>query len=170
MWHIFNNDNCEEGEIQSLADALIKHYQDIYAPGQVICIDESLIPFQGRLVIKQYIPEKSHKYGVKIFKLCCGKGYTWNLQIYAGKQRDKGASVPTNLVMNLSKDLLDAGRTIVTYNYYTSVELANRLLDRGTHLVGTLRSNRKGNPREVTGRKLNRAKYMAKKMKGVFVW
>jgi hypothetical protein len=104
------------------------------------------------------MPQKTHKYGVKIFKLCCGKGYTWNFQIYAGKERDRGASVPTNVVMNLSKDLLNAGRTVITNNYYTSLDLASRLLDKQTHLIGTLRSNRKGNPKTVTKKKVKKGR------------
>nr|CAH7755185.1 unnamed protein product [Callosobruchus chinensis] len=48
------------------------------------------------------------------------------------------------------------GRTIVADNYYTSLELANILLDKQTHYIGTLRSNRRGNPREVIEKKLKK--------------
>ncbi|CAH2002927.1 unnamed protein product [Acanthoscelides obtectus] len=47
----------------------------------------------GRLILKQYIPQKTHKYGIKLFKLCCDNGYTWNLKIYAGKEQDRGTSL-----------------------------------------------------------------------------
>ncbi|CAH2008658.1 unnamed protein product [Acanthoscelides obtectus] len=48
-----------------------------------------MIPYQGRLVFKQYNPMKTHKYGIKVFKLCCDNGYTWNLSIYAGKEKEQ---------------------------------------------------------------------------------
>ncbi|KAJ8877852.1 hypothetical protein PR048_022311 [Dryococelus australis] len=64
-----------------------------------------------------------------------------------GKERDTRGAVSTNVVLQLSDKLLDEGRTIVTENYHSSIELANKLLDRETHLLGTLRSNRKGNPK-----------------------
>ena len=83
-------------------------------------------------------------------------GYTWNMKIYCGKEQDAGASVPTNVVMTLAENLLDEGRTAFTDNYYTSLNLANKLLDRKTHLVGTIRSNRKGNPKEVIQKKLKK--------------
>jgi len=38
---------------------------------------------------------------------------------------------------------------VYTDNYYTSVDLAHKLLDKNTHLVGTLRRNRKNNPKPV---------------------
>jgi hypothetical protein len=43
----------------------------------------------------------------------------------------------------------NAGRTVVTDNWYTSIELAEKLLRRKTHLVGTLRKNRKGIPKSL---------------------
>jgi hypothetical protein len=82
--------------------------------------------------------------------------YTWNIKLYCGKEQDAGASVPTNVVelTTLSEKLLNARRLAITDNYYTSIELANKLLDKKTHLLGTLRANRRGNPKEVTTKKL----------------
>ncbi|KAG5876220.1 hypothetical protein JTB14_013973 [Gonioctena quinquepunctata] len=74
----------------------------------------------GRLVFKQYIPLKTHKYGMKSFKVFGGGGYTWNMKIYCGKEQDAGGSVPTNVVMTLAEPLLDKGRTAATDNYYIS--------------------------------------------------
>ena len=112
-------------------------------------IDETMIAFRGRLQFKQYLPGKAHKYGIKIFKLCDKSGYTFNMTIYKGKS-DRTFSLPTEIVMNLSQPYLNAGRTLVTDNFYTSVELAKKLLQSRTHLVGTLRSNRRGLPLAVT--------------------
>ncbi|CAH2009194.1 unnamed protein product [Acanthoscelides obtectus] len=64
--------------------------------------------------------------------------------------------------MHLSQKLLDSGRTVITDNYYTSLELANKLLDKKTHLVGTLREKRRGNPMEVTNKKLKTGEIVAK--------
>lgn len=68
--------------------------------------------------------------------------------------------------MKLSADLLNAGRTD---NYYTSLELANKLLDNKTHLLGTLRSNRRGNPKEVIYKKLKRGN-LEKKITVAYVY
>lgn len=44
-------------------------------------IDKSMIAWGGRLGSKQYIPGKKHKFGVKVFKLCTGHGYTYDFKI-----------------------------------------------------------------------------------------
>ncbi|KAJ8879004.1 hypothetical protein PR048_019610 [Dryococelus australis] len=78
------------------------------------------------------------------------------MKIYAGKYQDAGQSVPTRVVLELCDSLLNAGRVIVTDNYYTSIELANKLIDKSTNLLGTLRSNRKHNPQTVLNKKPKR--------------
>jgi len=50
-------------------------------PGEDIVIDETMIPYRGRLSFKQYIPGKANKYGVKLFKLTDPSGYTYNVEI-----------------------------------------------------------------------------------------
>jgi len=45
---------------------------------------------------------------------------------------------------------LNKGFSLYMDNYYNSVTLSNTLLDLKTHTTGTLRKNRKGNPKVVT--------------------
>jgi len=72
--------------------------------------------------------------------------------------------------MTLSENYLCSGRTICTDNFYTSVHLAHQLLDRDTHLIGTLRANRRGLPKSVTERKLKVGEVVAgQDAKGVVV-
>ncbi|CAH1973228.1 unnamed protein product [Acanthoscelides obtectus] len=52
---------------------------------RVLVIDESMVPFRGRLSFRQYVPNKTHRYGVKLYKLCTSSGYTYNLKVYTGK-------------------------------------------------------------------------------------
>ncbi|VDK68263.1 unnamed protein product [Cylicostephanus goldi] len=58
-------------------------------------------------------------------------------------------------------NLLDCGRILYTDNFYTSIPLAKTLLSHQTHLVGTLRKNRRGLPREVISRKLKKGQVVA---------
>lgn len=72
--------------------------------------------------------------------------------------------------MKLSEPLLDCGRTMVTDNWYTSLSVAEQLLNRQTHLVGTLRKNRQGNPRQVVQKKLKPGECIAREnRKGITV-
>lgn len=62
--------------------------------------------------------------------------------------------------MELMEGLLDSGRTLYTDNWYTSVSLSKRLIDRKTHFVGTFRANRKGNRQEVVKAKLKQGEVL----------
>jgi len=88
-------------------------------------------------------------------------GYTHDVNVYAGKNQVNGKDLACRVVLELSNPFLNAGRTIVTDNFYTSLPLANELLKNNTHLIGTLRSNRirlpeifktKLRPGEIIGR------------------
>ncbi|XP_060849732.1 uncharacterized protein LOC132928838 [Rhopalosiphum padi] len=48
-------------------------------------------------------------------------------------------------------------------NWYSSVELAELLQSKNTYLVGTLRCNRKSNPKEVTKKKLKRGEIVSQR-------
>lgn len=158
-WHFNNNENVTTDRLQKispLTNKLIENFKRHFIPNQALCIDETLVPFRGRLSFRQYIKNKRHKFGIKVYKLCIEKGYTYNLLIYCGQDRIKGESSSQRVVLTLADGLLNKGRTIYTDNYYTSITLAHALLGKNTHLVGTLRSNRKLNPQQVVSKKLKK--------------
>jgi hypothetical protein len=49
--------------------------------GEFLAVTETMVPFRGRLLFRKYIPGKTHKYGIKLLKLCGTNGYTqgWSL-------------------------------------------------------------------------------------------
>ncbi|GBP95425.1 PiggyBac transposable element-derived protein 4 [Eumeta japonica] len=91
---------------------------------------------------------------MKLFKLCTIPGYTCKLELYAGKNHETVNITPTRVVMSLCDDILNLGHTVATDNWYTSIDLANELLNKDTHLVGTLRKNRRVLPKNVVDNKL----------------
>lgn len=164
--HYVNNETADKSDrinkIRPLIDALNETFQKSYAPKEDICVDESQVPFRGRIIFRQYNKSKRHKYGMKLFKLCTLPGYTCKLQLYAGKNHELLNTSPTNVVMGLCDGLLNLGHTVSTDNWYTNLELANQLLDNGTHLVGTLRKNRRGLPKQVIEAKLKPGESIAR--------
>ena len=55
--------------------------------------------------------------------MCIEEQYTYGLQIYCGAEKTKNSNnVPTSIVMELCKDLLDRRRTVYGDNNYTSIE------------------------------------------------
>lgn len=161
MWHFADNEACLPGDrlhkVQVVISSLVTKYQECFIPSENVCIDETMVPFRGRLKFRQYIKGKRHKFGIKLFKVCANGGYTYNMKIYCGKESENdGVSVADKVVLELMDNLLDSGRTLFTDNWYTSVGLARKLAAHSTHLVGTLRSNRKCNPKQVTKSSINR--------------
>jgi len=82
-------------------------------------------------------------------------GYTQKVKIYAGKS-DSTANVghAQKIVMYLMGDLVNSGRTLYCDNFYNSVHLAKELLDNTTYNCGTLRKDRRGNPKDLCSSKL----------------
>ena len=56
-------------KVRPLLDHLQQNYDEI-SINQRLCIDEQMIPFKGASSLKQYLPNKPHKYGYKVFVLC----------------------------------------------------------------------------------------------------
>lgn len=56
-------------KIRPLVDALQDKYKHIPFENQMLCVDEQTVPFKGSSSLKQYNPQKPHKWGYKIFIL-----------------------------------------------------------------------------------------------------
>lgn len=135
----------------------------VYAPGDTIVVDETMVPFRGRLKFRQYNPSKAHKYGIKLFKLCTPSGYTWDMKVYDGQgERLAELDLPGSTVIELIKPLLGEGRLVVTDNYYTSLPLAKYLFERKTNLLGTIRKHRVGLPGDIVNYNLHKGQIVSK--------
>lgn len=131
---------------------------DIYYPERDLSIDESMVLWRGRLVFRQYIKNKKHKYGIKLYELCESSGLVMKIRVYRGKNEKPppGTLHSTEVVLDLLDGYLDKGHNLYTDNFYNSVDLTRNLGQRKTYICGTLRSNRKGNPSEVILAKLKK--------------
>ncbi|XP_060755461.1 piggyBac transposable element-derived protein 4-like [Neoarius graeffei] len=91
------------------------------------------------------MPNKPAKYGIKIFWMCDARvPYAINGTVYTGKQ--PGEKTQKNLgekvVQQLCSVIRQTGRNITMDNFFTSVPLAQSLLEKNLTLVGTLRQNK----------------------------
>ncbi|KAJ8946600.1 hypothetical protein NQ314_008855 [Rhamnusium bicolor] len=141
IWHFSDNENITDDsdrlyKINPLINKFRENCQKAIIPKEYVCIDETLVPFKGRLKFKQYIRNKRHKFGIKLFKLCLEGGYLFDLKVYCGQEKDANENqfVPTKIVLDLTQALVGNGRTICV-DYYTSVELAHKLLEVDTYWV-----------------------------------
>jgi len=159
FWHFSDNQAMPEGDrlfkLRGVCNAIIERFQTVYIPGRELSIDESMVLWRGRLMFRQYIPGKRHKYGVKLYMLCEPSGYVWNAHVYSGKSDPiSGLGHSESVVMQLMEKRLDYGHVVYVDNFYTGVPLAKALLAKKTLLCGTLRRNRKHLPEAVVSAKL----------------
>ncbi|VDO39887.1 unnamed protein product [Haemonchus placei] len=92
--------------LTSLTDYKIQPILDetfaaVYSPSKNVRIDESIIPFQGRVIFLQYIQGKRHTFGIKVYKLGCSGGNTCKFIVYARQQRYKTCQSSRQAVLDL---------------------------------------------------------------------
>lgn len=121
-------------------------------PHQKLCIDESIVPFKGRLVLKQYLPKKRNRFGIKLFVLCdVETRYILDFVVYCGSETDieqiSELGVSGSVVVTLLKDYFSSNRQLFVDNWYSSPKLFLYLKDNGIYACGTVKKNRKGMPK-----------------------
>lgn len=114
-----------------------------------VAVDEQIIPTKSRSTIKQYNPNKPHKWGYKVLVLSGISGFSYNFYVYAGSQSntvpigapDLGTS--SNAVVKLAEVIpKHVNHKIFFDNWFTSVPLMVYLTKNGILPLGTVRLNR----------------------------
>lgn len=99
----------------------------------------------GKTVFRQYIKNKRHKYGIKLYELCTSDGYILNILAYTRKgtivNPEKGHTY--EVVMRLMQEYLNKGHALFLDNFYNSVQLAGKLMENQTNMCGTLQEKRR---------------------------
>lgn len=143
--------------VSEMFNKIIENCKKNYSIGTHACIDEMLVPFRGRCKFKVYMPQKPAKYGIKIMALTDARThYLANAYIYYGKNSDginltsdeKKLAVPTQSVLRLCSIIEGSNRNITADNWFSSIQLAEKLKDRQLTYLGTLRKNKKEIPLE----------------------
>lgn len=174
FWHFSDNSQDSEDrliKVRPLLDHFEKTMSEVYYPKRDLCIDESMVLWRGRLLFRQYIKNKRHKYGVKLYELCESDGMVIKILIYSGTSVDDDLHLGQSaaVVLHLISDFLDKGHVLYTDNYYNSVGLTKTLTDRSTYSCGTLRFDRKENPKDVVQKKLGKGEHCWKRSGPVIV-
>lgn len=150
-------------KIRFVIDHFNKKMADIYYPGKELSLDESMVLWRGRLVFRQYIKNKRHKYGVKIYTLTEPNGLVLNCFVYTGQADELGGKGHTSKVLlHLLEGKENNGHAVYMDNFYNSHDLAKNLLEKGTYVTGTLQSNRTNNPSDVVKQKLQKSETTCK--------
>lgn len=134
---------------------IVKHFNEKFKSvpmTQRICVDEQMCSTKMKTFLRQYMPDKPHKWGIKLFVLADSFGFCYRFEVYCGAgdnvvepgTPDLGAS--SNVVVRLSRIVPEFKNHIMYFdNYYTSLPLLVYLRSRGIFSLGTIRCNRIAN-------------------------
>ena len=132
-------------KIRRLYDAFRENLKKI-DPEEIQSIDEQMIPFKGRIGFRQYLKDKPHSWGVKVFTRAGISGIVYDIEIYTGKgaveisELGQGTDVVLRLVENLPRFM---NLKLFFDNFYTGIDLIHKLrVEYGIESCGTIRSNR----------------------------
>ncbi|KAL0879447.1 hypothetical protein ABMA27_003198 [Loxostege sticticalis] len=133
-------------------------FLNLFIPNQKLRVDESIVPFKGRLIKKQYLPNKRNRFGIKLFVFCdVDTKITLDFIIYCGtkteirRHRDIGMS--GSVILTFLEKYYFTNRIIYMDNWYSSPTLFDFLASRGIGACGTVKKTRKEMPKLSTSLK-----------------
>lgn len=130
---------------------IISHLNDKFATvpmEQRLSIDEQMCATKVAHFMKQYLPNKPHKWGFKLYVMCSVKSYAQKFEIYTGQEnerfQDEADFGPVgNVVIRLVRGVPRNINHIVYFdNFYTSVPLVAHLSRQEIYSLGTVQYNR----------------------------
>jgi len=125
----------------------VENSQKAFVPEESLTIDEQLFPTKARCRFTQYMGSKPDKFGIKFWILAdLNTKYCLNMIPYLGKDEQRTQNLGTHVVMKLTEPYFGRGYNVTTDNFFTSLDLARKLLDKQTSIVGTVRLNRREIP------------------------
>ena len=137
---------------------LIKLLQDTFEalviPGLLWSIDEGMVPYRGRFCpCKVYMKDKPHKFGIKIWMLCCAvTGFCYMFKVYEGRGDLFPGETPEFVdlwglgerVVLFFANLVRKGSHLFTDRFFTTPAVCVELRRRGIWITGTAMKNKQG--------------------------
>ncbi|CAF4676307.1 unnamed protein product, partial [Rotaria magnacalcarata] len=130
-------------KVRPLLNIIKENFRTI-SKEEKLSVDEQIIPFKGRSIMKQHMPNKPNRWGYKMFLLAGGEsGICYDFVFYTGKGNKQEHGFCTDIV-------LDPCETVPRFinhklyfdNYFTTIRLQVELKKLGIFSVGTVRPNR----------------------------
>lgn len=132
-------------KIRPFIDAVKANFLKI-EPEPEQSIDEIMVPTKARCNIRQYNPNKPHKFGIKITGRAGKSGFLHDFEVYEGKTCHGSAStwgVSGDIVLKLVSTLEQHKHfRVFADNWFSSYAVVKELQQRGFEYTGTIRKNR----------------------------
>lgn len=151
--------------VRSILNMFRKNLQQFGFFSSKLSIDESMIKFFGRSIIKQFMRNKPIRFGLKLWCVCSVSGFLFDFDIYCGKGGEshkamENLNLGSKVVMLMLHNLLATTPTsklneyhICFDNFFTSPDLVVHLKNLGLKATGTVRHNRVYENIETTNEK-----------------
>ena len=135
-------------KVRQFIDDLKTTFQINYGPHREQAVDEAMIKYKGRTSLKQYMPMKPIKRGIKMWcRADSTNGYLCDFDIYTGKtQQGVQHGLGYSVVTKLCETIKGHWYAIFCDNFFTSYKLIEDLYRNKILCCGTLRSGRKEFP------------------------
>jgi len=92
-----------------------------------------IVLYKEKVVFRQYIPKKHERFGIKIYKFCDSLGYTYDMSVYLGKERQHATAQITathGTVLQVIRRFEGLGHRIFMEYYFTLPALFGDLFQR----------------------------------------
>lgn len=135
--------------IDEVVSCLKQTFKECRSESSHQSIDESMTKFKGRSSLKQYMPMKPVKRGIKIWQRCDSKtGYVYDMNIYSGKETGEvQGTLGERVVLKLTETIRGDDVVLAFDRFFTSVHLMETLKYPA---VGTCIKTRKDVPKFAT--------------------
>ena len=110
-----------------------------------VSIDEQMIPFTGKTVLKQFVPGKPNPEGLKNFVLASSDGMVLDFEVYQGRKLADGGGedgkpwlVGESVVVRLTESL-PQGTSVFFDRFFTTPRILEHLQSKQLHGTGTVK-------------------------------
>ncbi|KAK2704603.1 hypothetical protein QYM36_016860 [Artemia franciscana] len=141
--------------IRPLLDKLSPSFQRTYKPTREQAVNESKVKFKECIDFKQYMPMKPIKQGDKIWVREDTHSFVCDFQVYTGKLADTTKfGLGEQVAMDLMTGLEGKNYHIYFDNFFSSVNLMEKMKSKKVYCCGTVCENHKSLPKLKAGKEL----------------
>ena len=77
-------------------------------------------------------------------------GYLYDFNVYTGAVGERETALGEKVVLTLAESIKGRHHQLYYDNYFSSISLLDKLLKQGTYACGTIRTNRKNFPSQIS--------------------
>lgn len=118
LLHFTDNNKANDGvkkdkvwKIHPSLDELQREFPTV-EPEHLNSVDEVMISFTGRCLIKQYMPAKPHSWGIKLWARAGSSGFLYQFDVYQGQaKKNYQYGLDGNVTLKMCQALPKTGDT-----------------------------------------------------------